>query len=417
MEKTLSDHITAAAQPFAPLIGVAPLMRRAFLNEDLRPVGAALLARAQQNQLDAHAWMDFSTVLQLTGDRAGALAVQDGAIRTQRHYSLPANSATPALRLLVLMGPGDLMSNTPIEFLLEDSDVALELLYLTPDAPCPAEVPEHDVMMVAIAESEANQPLLRDLAPIFAEWPRPAINAPEAIAVLSRDGVCAALAGMQGTDLPLTCRTDREALLALSQGASEPPAVLPGGGFPLIVRPIGSHAGQHLEKIDSPADLADYLDRVAGERFYISRFVDYRSQDGLFRKYRVVLVEGRPYICHFAVSARWMIHYLNAGMEESAEKRSQEAEAMSQFEQGFAVRHAGALAEIDRRIGLPYVGIDCAETPDRRLLIFEIDNAMVVHGMDSEELYPYKKPAMRKVFGAFRAMLEHFRLGTRAGRE
>lgn len=408
------DRIAAAAQPFAPFIGVAPLMRLAFLNEDLRPVGAALLARAQQNELDANAWMDFSTVLQLTGDRAGALAVQAEAIRVQRHYSLPASSATPALRLLVLMGPGDLMSNTPVEFLLEQSDVALELVYLTADTPFPAMVPEHDVMMVAIAESEANQPLLRELAPVVADWPRPAINAPGAIAVLSRDGVCAALAGMQSANLPLTCRTDRAALAALGTGAAAPSVVLPGGAYPLIVRPVGSHAGQHLEKIETPADLADYLERVEGERFYLSRFVDYRGADGLFRKYRVALVEGRPYLCHFAVSAHWMVHYLNAGMAESAEKRQQEAEAMAQFEQGFAVRHAAALAEIDRRIGLPYVGIDCAETSDGRLLIFEIDNAMIVHAMDSEELYPYKKPAMGKVFSAFRAMLERARPGTPA---
>jgi hypothetical protein len=56
-------------------------------------------------------------------------------------------------------------------------------------------------------------------------------------------------------------------------------------------------------------------------------------------------------------------------------------------------------------MGMPYLGIDCAETRDGELLVFEADNAMIVHAMDAEEMYPYKRPAMHKVFTAFRAML------------
>jgi glutathione synthase/RimK-type ligase-like ATP-grasp enzyme len=188
-------------------------------------------------------------------------------------------------------------------------------------------------------------------------------------------------------------------------------ALLPGDDFPLIVRPIGSHAGHDLEKMEQPAALAGYLEQVAADRFYLSRFVDYRSADGLFRKYRIALIEGKPYICHFAISSHWMIHYLNAGMAESAAKRAEEAECMAHFDQQFALRHAEALRVIDQRMGMPYLGIDCAETPAGDLLIFEVDNAMIVHGMDPEDMYPYKKPAMQKVFTAFRAMLEHARTG------
>jgi hypothetical protein len=39
--------------------------------------------------------------------------------------------------------------------------------------------------------------------------------------------------------------------------------------------------------------------------------------------------------------------------------------------------------------------------PDGRLLVFEADVAMIVHDMDSELVFPYKKPAMRKLFRAF----------------
>ena len=403
----MSDKFDAIAVPFAPLIGVAPLMRRAFLKEDMAPLAAALLKRAQDNPGDANACLDCSTVLQLSGERDIALAVQAQAIEINPLYSLPV--AAPALRLLVLMGPGDLMANTPIEFLLEDSDVAIELLYLTMDAAWPEIVPDHDVMLVAVAESDANQPLLQLLAGVSADWPRPVVNLPERIAVLSRDGVCAALADADGIEMPVTARIDRATLESLAAGTMAVEAILPGDVFPLIVRPIGSHAGQNLDRMACAADIGAYLERVDAQRFYISRFVDYRSADGMFRKYRIVLVDGQSFVCHFAVSAHWMIHYLNAGMSESAEKRAEEAACMADFDTGFALRHAGALQAIDRRIGLPYVGIDCAETADGKLLVFEVDNAMIVHAMDDEVVYPYKKPAMQKVFHAFRQMLERAR--------
>jgi glutathione synthase/RimK-type ligase-like ATP-grasp enzyme len=232
--------------------------------------------------------------------------------------------------------------------------------------------------------------------------------------VLSRDGVCAALEGVDGMLLPRTIRTDRGSLGALAAGDITVQELLPGDAFPLIVRPLGSHAGTDLDKVSDAGELRRYLDRVGGAEFYLSRFIDYSGADGMFRKYRVVLIAGRPYICHFAISRHWMIHYLNAGMAESLEKRQQEADCMLHFDQEFAVRHRAALLDINRRIGLEYVGIDCAETADGQLLIFEIDNAMIVHGMDPVDMYAYKKPVMQKVFTAFRALLESVRGDTRA---
>jgi glutathione synthase/RimK-type ligase-like ATP-grasp enzyme len=390
----------------APLIGVAPLMRKAFAGEDLMPLGESLLQRAQAYPNDAHAYLDFSTVLQLTGNRADALAVQAEAIMLQPHYTIAAKHAEPGLTLLVLMGPGDLMANTPVEFLVENSDVTLELLYLRANEDFPDEVPEHDVMLVAVAESEANQVLLERLIDYISEWPRPVINRPERIRVLSRDGVCGALRGLPGVELPVSVRTGRGALNAVAAGELPVETLLTDGGFPIIVRPLGSHAGTDLEKIATPAALAKYLAAVDGMQFYISRFVDYRGADGMFRKYRIALIDGQPYICHYAISQRWMIHYLNAGMTESAEKRAEEAACMASFDQEFGLRHLAALQAIQQRLGLPYLGVDCAEMPSGELLIFEVDNAMIVHAMDPEDMFPYKAPAMRKVFSAFRALLE-----------
>jgi glutathione synthase/RimK-type ligase-like ATP-grasp enzyme len=399
------ELIDAATTPYAPLIGAATLMRCAFYHDDLRPIGEMLLARAQGNPDDANAWLDACFVLQLLGQREAGLDVQRHALATRSLYALPAPARTPTLNLLVLMGPGDFMANTPIEFLLQTTDIAAQVQYVTPELPFPEQVPDHDVLFVAIAQSDANVVLLRDVTQMLADWPRPVINRPERIAHLSRDGAHAKLAGTTGTVMPRTVRVARGTAEQLAQGALDVQGLLPGEAFPLIVRPLDSHAGTDLLKVDDAAALRVYLAAQPSSEFYLAPFVDYSGPDGQFRKYRIVLIDGKPFICHLAISSHWMVHYLNAGMDDSAAKRAEEAAGMAGFDDGFAQRHAAALAEIDARIGLPYLGIDCAETRDGRLLIFEVDNAMVVHAMDDPGKYPYKGPAMDKVFRAFEAML------------
>ena len=83
---------------------------------------------------------------------------------------------------------------------------------------------------------------------------------------------------------------------------------------------------------------------------------------------------------------------------------------MRTFDAGFAQRHGAALSGLAKRVGLDYFTVDCAETRDGSLLIFEADNTAIVHDMDPPDIFPYKVPQMRKVFDAFAAML-HRRAG------
>ncbi|MEO6146389.1 MAG: RimK family alpha-L-glutamate ligase, partial [Sulfuriferula sp.] len=388
-----------------PLIGLATLMRMAFSGADLGPLGTRLLRRAETHPHDANTLLDLSTILQLKGNRAAALAVQSQALEMQQMYHMPAVNDAPAIRLLALMGPGDLMANTPLEFLVEGSDIALDMLYVAPHLPFPAGLPEHDVMFVAIGESDQNRPLLQYVANLIQDWPRPLLNVPDRIVNVSRDGACALLASAPGIVMPSTVRIDRKTLEQIGRGQQALAGILEDGDFPIIVRPVDSHAGQGLEKLDTPTAIDAYLQSQPMNLFYISRFVDYREPDGLFRKSRIVLIHGRPYVCHMAVSAHWMIHYLNAGMTESAEKRAEEARFMTRFDDEFASRHAAAFHAIHERMGLDYLGIDCGETATGELLIFEVDSNMIVHAMDTAEVFPYKQPQMQKVFAAFRTML------------
>ena len=388
-----------------PLIGLAPLARLAFAGEDLGPWRARLLDRLSRNENDANALLDLSTVMQLIGQRDEGLSLQGFALAIQQLYRLPNTTGGAGIRLLAILSPGDLAENNVLEFLIEGSDISLDMLYVSLDLPFPATLPDHDLAMVAVCENDRNRPLLYHLETLLRSWPRPVICAPAHIARLSRDGACGLLPSAPGMIMPVTTRLCRRTLESIGRSEVPVTAWVPDGAFPIIVRPVDSQKGHGLAKVDTPGAIMDYLETRPEDAFYVARYVEYRGPDGRFRKYRILLIDQRPYVCHMAISDTWVVHYMSAGMVESASKRAEEARFFAAFDDDFARRHQDALLSIARRTELEYVGIDCGETPDGELLVFEVDSGMTVHAMDPVNLFPYKQPQMRKVFRAFRQML------------
>jgi glutathione synthase/RimK-type ligase-like ATP-grasp enzyme len=384
-----------------PAISPAALMRLVFSGADL----ADVVQRAANNPNPAHMLMGLSTISQLTESPELGLQMQATALRIQQLYRIPTGGAETSLHLLAIAAPGPIMGNTPVEFLLEGSGVALDLLYMGPDLPVPATLPDHDVLFIAVAGSELNRQLLQRIASLTSTWPCPVLNRAEYIAGLARDAACARLQGAPGIIMPTTARIGRADLERIGHGELSIAAIIGAGDFPIIARPLDEHGGRGLSKLDAAPAVADYLQARPEETFYVARFIDYRDRDGWFRKYRIALIDGRPFACHMGISAHWMIHYKNAGMDESAEKRAEEARFMADFDEDFARRHASALRAVAERMELDYLVIDCAETADGRLLIFEVDSTGFVHALDPIDVFPYKQPHMRKLFDAFRAML------------
>ncbi|MDQ2733867.1 MAG: RimK family alpha-L-glutamate ligase [Pseudomonadota bacterium] len=386
------------------LMGLARLMKMAFRGVDLRPLAAELIGRAAGPETDANALMDLSTVLLLSDVKTVGLAVQAEALQASRVYRL-ASSQRAAVRLLSIMSSGDLMVNAPLPFLFEDSDIELTMIYLQPGEQLPRELPEHDAMIVAISQSDRTLGLLKSLSQSLQANAEPIFNRPAGIARTCRSEAYRHLAGLSGLVMPPTSRTTRAFLSQIARGELGLGVILEGGALPLIVRPVDSHAGRGLSKIGTLGELVSYLDGNAFEEFFISPFIDYRSPDGQFRKYRVALVDGVPFAAHMGISEHWMIHYLNAGMTESAPKRAEEERFMRAFKTDFSVRHQRALEAVSNRFELELLVIDCAETAAGELLVFEMDPAAVVHSMDPEDLFPYKRENMAQIYSAFRAML------------
>ncbi|AWN15959.1 RimK family alpha-L-glutamate ligase [Salinisphaera sp. LB1] len=371
----------------------------------MQPLAREWIARAEAEPENAILWMNLATLMLCMGQRGLGLNIQAQALAMQRRFHLAAARQPARLRVLLLMAPGDLAANMPLDCLLEDSDIDLEYYFVMPsDATEKTPLPEHDLAMVAMSDSDDNRPSLEAIKPVVADWPRAVLNTPEAIANTERERASRLLQGVPGLAMPPTLSITRGELEDIAGGESAMTSVCEGIDFPLILRPRDSHGGHGLARLADRDALAAYLADVEDEQFLISPFIDYTDSDGWYRKYRVVLVDGEPFAGHMAVSDDWMIHYLNAGMYDDAGKRAREAAWMASFD-AFASRHRAALDAIHQRSGLDYVCIDCGQTRDGELLVFEIGNAMVVHAMDSAELFPHKQTHMAKVKHALRDLL------------
>jgi hypothetical protein len=389
-------------------IGMAKLTKMAFDNIPLKPLWDQLYREVEKDPSNAAAMMDMADIAQISGLQANGLVIQSGALGLERLYRLPCASAKPRLRVLELAAPIEMGGNTPIEFLLAGSDIELYTLYIIPGAPLPDPLPAHDVAFAAIPDTEAARPVLAEVNRLMPYWPKPVLNLPSRIHNLNRDELYNLLKSIPGLCIPMTVRLARTNLADIGHGRIPLQSILKDGVYPLIVRPIDSHAGRGLAKLEKPADIDKYLAEHPEDYFFISRYIDYSSADGLFRKYRIVFIDGKAYACHMAISEQWKIWYLNANMAASAKKRAEEEHFMSAFAQDFSTRHGPALEEIAKKINLEYFAIDCAETQDGELLIFEAGNTMIVHNMDPAAIYPYKIPQMNKVFAAFTQMIEKY---------
>ncbi len=381
----------------------------AFEGRDLNPLAQSLIDRMRRDPDDVAVLMDLGTVLLCHGGDLAAqgLVLMAQAVRAQPTYVVRhGNGSGPVILAFVVVG--DFMANTPVDFLLEGSDATLILHFVDDLPPRAQDLPDHDVAFLAIGESGPSVAVLNAIGPTLALWPRPVLNnAPSVLAHLTRDRASQMLAGLPGVLAPLVQVVARDTLVSLAAGGIAPDHLAQGLDWPMLLRPVGSHAGKGLDLIAGQLDLVRWLSReTAGDAAYVMPFVDYRGAEGLYSKYRVAMIGGRPFASHMAQSTHWMVHYLNANMDKHEDRRMEEAMWMAGFDTSFAQRHARALAAIQRQLGLDYYALDCAEAPDGRLLVFEVDTAMIIHDMDDKALYPYKSPAMRKLFDGFLAMVD-----------
>jgi len=333
-------------------------------------------------------------VEQALGNPSAAREAQQRALALQAivHVATMIRQASPQrlsrpIEVLMLCQPGMFQANTPLEYIANGNTLRLSKWYLT-DGPTPA-LPPYDIVFTAIGHSPDPQPALERACAFVASQDRPVVNHPRRITDLARDHVATQFATSERVVVPATQRITREALARRTIDT------------PLLLRPLTSQAGEGLERIATPSERDRYLTMHADvATFYLSTFIDYRSNDGLYRKYRILFLDGKAYPVHLAISPRWMIHYYNAPMSEHAWMRAEEEDFLDDLGSVFNNERAEALEEIAMRLPFEYFAIDCSIDREGRIVLFEADTAMLVHQADSIEAFPYKHRAMPRIVEA-----------------
>ncbi len=349
---------------------------------------------------DAAARYALAELAYVTRDEATAQRWFDDAFARERLFSPPASHAG-SHHALVLGLAGPWPRNMPLDFVVDDTRWTLHRWMLPDAARGVRTVPGVDLIVNALGESMAGAAALDDVRAILAMHPHvPAINAPDRLRALGRDRLAATLASVRGVRVPDGRRIDRAPLAAACEREQ-----VDGLAYPLLVRPVDTHGGRGLERLDRPAALAGYLARVPADAYDCSAYVDYRSADGWFRKYRIVFVDGVAFPYHLAIDERWMIHYYRTATTVTPWMHDEEARFLAEPDAVIAGWH-DAVPAVGAALGLDYVGIDCAQLRDGTLIVFEADTAMLVHALDTSAAGRAKRAGVARIRAALMSLFD-----------
>jgi FimV-like protein len=264
------------------------------------------------------------------------------------------------------------------------------------------ELPAYDFVFNAVADPDAAPGAQKAAQSFVRSCVEPVLNCPARVSQTLRSAMPGLLSSIRDVLIPHTQRFTRRS------DKPEGTILACDFRFPLILRPAGRHGGERTNLVRSADKLASAL--PPEDAFYATEFVDYRSADGWYRKYRVIFVDREPYPYHLAVGGRWLLHYRSADMQASAARRREEAAFLRDPAAALGVRAMAALKAIGKRLDLDYAGIDFSLLPDGRILFFEANATMLVHPED-DPLFAYKNHAVDDIVVAVERMISRRLMG------
>ena len=158
-------------------------------------------------------------------------------------------------------------------------------------------------------------------------------------------------------------------------------------------------------RVESAAALGGGVAELGAIRSTAIEYLDARGADGLVRKYRVMMVGGRLYPLHLAISKYWKIHYFSADMRDHAEHREEEARFLADMPGVLGAQAMAALERLLAAMKLDYGGIDFALNPRGEILLFEANATMVVEQPDEDPRWDYRRAAVERIHAAVRELL------------
>ncbi|ADV46587.1 ATP-grasp domain-containing protein [Nitratifractor salsuginis] len=249
----------------------------------------------------------------------------------------------------------------------------------------------------SICDPDSNREGLEAAERVIGAYPGVrVVNPPGAVRNSSRERLASLAVGIAGLRVPKTVR------IAPLSSAELPEWVEKYGmEFPVLFRPVGGQEGRALIRIDS-AEESGKLEAYAldGREFYLSEFVDFRSSDGYYRKYRFFIIAGKILPGHVIYSKHWKIQRDTIAELPPALKR--EAVDFLSFSEEEGVASLGVLAE---KIGLDFMGVDCSFLADGKILLFEANACMNPFSEEKEPGY-YTEAWRKRIVTALESLMD-----------
>ena len=341
----------------------------------------------------------MGNLLAALGDDAGARRHRDRGFRDNFLTPLDYRGEGQGIAVLLLVAAAG--GNIPVQSLLDDRYFRTTVLvteYYDPKVP----LPPHDIVFNSIGDADLCREGLEAARALLARTSRPVINHPARVLKTGRVANAERLRGLPNVVVPRMMRLPRR-VLAAPDGAE---AVAGNGfSFPLLVRAPGFHTGHHFARVATPDELAAAVADFPGDDVWLIEQLDARDGEGMFRKFRVMFVDGHLYPLHLAISPDWKVHYFTADMAQSAANRRRDAEFLADMASVIGPRGMAALERINATLGLDYGGIDFAVNGDGDILFFEANATMVVLPPSHDDKWAYRRPAFANVYSAVSTML------------
>jgi aromatic-L-amino-acid decarboxylase len=319
-------------------------------------------------------------------------------------FSSPYRGDSPPISVLLLVSSTG--GNVPIEKLLDDrvfkTYIVVADFY---DAKTP--LPSHQLVINGIGDPDAAEEALLAAEALLTHTSAPTLNAPAAVRATGRCNNAARLKDIPGLVTPAITL-----IPAMVLAGKNGPVVLAERGlaFPLLLRAPGFHQGEHFVRIESPASLTTAVIEFPGYQrpeteLLAIEFLDATGPDGLTRKYRVMMVGGRLYPLHLAISRNWKIHYFSADMQDNLEHRAEESRFLVDMPNVLGSKAMAALERLVATLGLDYGGIDFGLNREGDVLLFEANATMVVEQPAADERWNYRRTAVQQIHTAVRYLL------------
>jgi glutathione synthase/RimK-type ligase-like ATP-grasp enzyme len=377
-------------------VNLGNLLLRANRHMEARAHYEAAL-KADPDHAAAHQGM--GAVLADEGDREGAREHFAKGFRGHAVSTLPYRGSGPPIPLLQLVSSGG--GNIPTAPFLDDCVFLTSVIvadHLDPATP----LPPHGLIFNAIGDADLCQPALEAAIRLTARSKAPVINDPRAVTKTGRLDNAAYLAALPGVVTPKVLAVPR----AVFAGAEAPTWMAAHGfTFPLLLRSPGYHTGRNFVLVEKAADFATAVTELPGDELLAIEYLDARGKDGNARKYRVMMIGGKLFPLHLAISRNWKVHYFTSDMADKPDHRKEEMAFLADMRAVLGDKAIAALHAICVTLGLDYAGIDFGLNAEGDLLLFEANATMVIASPDNDPRWAYRRGAITAVIDAVVAMI------------